>query len=764
MKKDFSRILSIFSILFLSIGLFNCNIADSEEPIGSINLTIAEEVSRTLLPELSMEVHSYKITGSGPNAKTFTNDATDPILTVDNLEIGEWALAVKAVNKDGVEIGSGTKNVTVKSNEISNLTVVVTPLSGNGSLELTLDWTKSDVSKPKVLASLEPVNSDEITLAFVIDGTKATYKTSELLNGYYKLVLQLFDDEKLVYGTKEIVRIVYNQSTSGVFTFESNIPEVPGWIVANIDLQLANPLTVLVEGGAEVKKHNATVALSASVKDYTDSVIYDWSVNGITKGTDSIFNFDDSWELGQYNISVSVFSSDGLRAGSETFIIKVVNENYNSSHCLSFNSNGGIGTMVPQILEEGSTINLSTNSYSKDGLIFSEWNTSVDGTGSPYADNATFIMGKSDVILYAQWNPIEEFITKWDVLENTLRIPLSKTGTYDFSIDWGDGQKEHIIGTNGKEYIEHTYNKNREYIVTIYGICNGFGYRRYSMEGNIPANGYLKDVLNWGSVKLRDGGSQFYYCESLMNISATDTLDTSNITDMGSMFYYANNFTGDISKWDTSNVTNMSYMFYEARNFTGDISTWNTSKVTDMRSMFVFNKKFNSDLSMWDTSNVTNMSGMFAYAKTYNDNISAWDTSEVTDMSGMFRSASSFNGNISKWDTSNVTDMNRMFEDAISFRGDISEWDTSNVTNMKHMFYKSTIDFNGSFNGDLSKWNTSNVVNMEKMFYCSERFNCGGIDLSTWEWDVSKVETMADIFDFTRIEANQISWLKEESN
>ena len=53
--------------------------------------------------------------------------------------------------------------------------------------------------------------------------------------------------------------------------------------------------------------------------------------------------------------------------------------------------------------------------------------------------------------------------------------------------------------------------------------------------------------------------------------------DTSNVTDMSGMFYYAKKFNQDIGNWDTSNVTDMSYMFYYAEDFNQDISMWDTS-------------------------------------------------------------------------------------------------------------------------------------------------------------------------------------------
>jgi len=121
-------------------------------------------------------------------------------------------------------------------------------------------------------------------------------------------------------------------------------------------------------------------------------------------------------------------------------------------------------------------------------------------------------------------------------------------------------------------------------------------------------------------------------------------VNTSKITDMSGMFFYADSFNQDISNWDTSSVTDMSSMFKAANSFNQDLSNWDTSKVTNMRRMFVQAESFNQDLSNWDTSNVTNMSSMFYFAKSFNQDISNWDTSKVlvfTDRSRMFKGANS---------------------------------------------------------------------------------------------------------------------------
>ena len=108
----------------------------------------------------------------------------------------------------------------------------------------------------------------------------------------------------------------------------------------------------------------------------------------------------------------------------------------------------------------------------------------------------------------------------------------------------------------------------------------------------------------------------FYYMNnsSFKSITNLDKLDTSNVVDMSSMFYYCTKLTSlDVSHFDTSNVTSMGAMFYHCQNLTSlDVSHFDTSNVTSMSNMFNYCQNLTSlDVSHFDTSNVTDMSGMF---------------------------------------------------------------------------------------------------------------------------------------------------------
>ncbi len=121
----------------------------------------------------------------------------------------------------------------------------------------------------------------------------------------------------------------------------------------------------------------------------------------------------------------------------------------------------------------------------------------------------------------------------------------------------------------------------------------------------------------------------------------------------------------NLSHFNTSKVTNMSKMFYYADNLTSlDISSFNTSNVTNMTSMFAKVSKLTSlNLSNFNTSKVTSMQAMFSDMHNLTSlNLSSFDTSKVTTMGYMFSNTPSLTSlDISTFDPSNVTYVERMF-------------------------------------------------------------------------------------------------------
>ena len=254
-----------------------------------------------------------------------------------------------------------------------------------------------------------------------------------------------------------------------------------------------------------------------------------------------------------------------------------------------------------------------------------------------------------------------EFITTWKTdnpgasSDNEIFIPTLPGETYNFNVDWGDGNMD----TGITESITHAYTNPGTYTVTITGVFP----RMLSFLGGDQNK--LLTIEQWGTNPWTSMQQTFLGCENL-NITNPDidTPNLSNVTNMFSMFSGCSSFNGDISQWDVSNVVNMSTMFSQAPMFNQNISGWNVSNVEFMDAMFNNVSSFNQDISNWNVGSVTNMSNMFNSAAAFNQDISNWDVNEVEDLSFMFFNATSFNQNLGSWDIGNVTSMTGMFSGA----------------------------------------------------------------------------------------------------
>lgn len=334
---------------------------------------------------------------------------------------------------------------------------------------------------------------------------------------------------------------------------------------------------------------------------------------------------------------------------------------------------------------------------------------------------------------------------------NQIALPLSISGSYNFTVYWGDNTSSSISSSLQPE-TTHSYAAVGTYPITMSGYIRGFFFNNNRDRRKII------DISQWGGVKLSANGGQFYGCNALTlnNVADTPNLYSKSLlpgfsASMANMFRSCSLITtiSRLDQWDTSQVQYMGVSFYAMPLFNQNIGSWNVGRVTNLDNMFSmavgsgsFDNGGSDSIGDWDTSKVVNMSTMFQLQPKFNRNISNWNTSNVVSMSFMFTVGGSltgsFNQDIGNWNTSKVGVMNAMFYNQRSFNQDLSSWNTSNVTNMNLTFGSTGRgSFNNADNSDIKNWNTSNVTNMNAMFYNQPYFN-HEIGL----WDVSKVTNM----------------------
>jgi uncharacterized repeat protein (TIGR02543 family) len=98
--------------------------------------------------------------------------------------------------------------------------------------------------------------------------------------------------------------------------------------------------------------------------------------------------------------------------------------------------NSGTGYMASQI---GSTsTNLSPNTFTRAGYIFTGWNTAADGTGTNYGNSATYNFASSSNMLFAQWAVVPPSISLSAAATanfrtaTTLTATINTAGSYTF--------------------------------------------------------------------------------------------------------------------------------------------------------------------------------------------------------------------------------------------------------------------------------------------------------------------------------------------
>jgi surface protein len=357
-----------------------------------------------------------------------------------------------------------------------------------------------------------------------------------------------------------------------------------------------------------------------------------------------------------------------------------------------------------------------------------------------------------------------------------VKLPLVSTGTYKFTVNWGDGNTD-VITTWNQAQVTHTYAAIGTYTITITGFIKGWEFN------NLGDRLKIMKLDQWGCLRLGNdmppldfNRGFFFGCENITYTNTTDILNLKGVTNVGGLFRrnYQTTKINNIEKLDVSKITNANNMFANCVRWDGDVSYFNTSNITTMYNMLggqsavfphgSFTNMGNPDIGNWDTSKVTSMLIMFGSQYKFNQNIGNWDVSNVTEMNSMFAIQPSpfvlpagigtFNNggsdSIKNWNTSKVTVMNGMFQQQSFFNQPIGSWDMSNVTNTSFMF--SGYATPGIFNQDISKWNTSKVTLANNMFVRQINFNQ---DINTktvtvngntyTAWDMSKVTTIGSM-------------------
>lgn len=150
-----------------------------------------------------------------------------------------------------------------------------------------------------------------------------------------------------------------------------------------------------------------------------------------------------------------------------------------TTYTITFNKNDtdAIGSMVDQTIASGSFVNLSTCGFTKTGWTFTGWSTTADG-GIEYTDEASYIMGASNITLYAKW--IHSSLVLLDK-QDMVSVP-SGTFIQKGPFAFPQSSFSHTISSFQLAKYEVTY--ELWYTVHNWALSNGYVFANPGREGN----------------------------------------------------------------------------------------------------------------------------------------------------------------------------------------------------------------------------------------------------------------------------------------
>lgn len=148
--------------------------------------------------------------------------------------------------------------------------------------------------------------------------------------------------------------------------------------------------------------------ITFSSENTITSIVFTFANNmTANNGSFSVGNYDSSsstWTGSTNSVTLTV---TGTTSSTRIYITNlVVNYADNSSLTVTYDANGGSGTVPVDNTEyeSGATVTvLGGGNLSKTGYSFAGWNTSANGSGTPYNEGNTFPI-TTYTVLYAQWN------------------------------------------------------------------------------------------------------------------------------------------------------------------------------------------------------------------------------------------------------------------------------------------------------------------------------------------------------------------------
>ncbi len=203
--------------------------------------------------------------------------------------------------------------------------------------------------------------------------------------------------------------------------------------------------------------------------------------------------------------------------------------------------------------------------------------------------------------------PITPFTFKIDTrnsgasANDAFKLPTLSTGTYNFTVDWGDGSTDTITVWNQAE-ATHTYATGGIYTIKCTGNFEGINM----FTSGDPLK--VLEIIHWGGTNLTI--NSIFAMRGLTNMICTATDSPTLTGSISGCFYQCTSLTSGLANWDFSNVTSADFMLILASNWNEDISSWDVTSCTTFNAAFtgtsMSQANYDALLIAWSAQSVLN--------------------------------------------------------------------------------------------------------------------------------------------------------------
>ena len=228
-----------------------------------------------------------------------------------------------------------------------------------------------------------------------------------------------------------------------------------------------------------------------------------------------------------YRYTFTGWSPEVVVAEEDAIYTAQYSETARVFYTITFNANGGEGSMEPQRLEVGVDTALNANAFTREGYKFIAWNTAADGSGATYTDCGSILELKENLTLYAQWQFWNGWIADVNGKQYYKDGELQKTGwtVIDGNIYYLDTETGYaatgittLVPDGATEEARCVFDANGVFQSDVTGVYSVGADTYWLNSGIIEEEAGLKRVVK------EDGEVNYYYFATQENLDEQEDL------------------------------------------------------------------------------------------------------------------------------------------------------------------------------------------------------------------------------------------------